>query len=254
MRCSVVLWTLALSVAARAAERPLAVAAASDLRFAMEELAAEFQEQRPGVAVKVSYGASGSLFAQLSERGPFDLFFSADADYPRRLETAGHALPGSLFRYAIGRMVLWLPRSSGIDPGRGLETLLAPEINKVAIANPRHAPYGRAAVAALEHAGLFGRIQDKLVLGETVAQAAQFAQSGAAEAAIIAHALALSPAMQQAGRYCEIPLDTYPRLVQGGLILKWARDPAAARSFRDFVLGQQGSRILRRWGFLLPQD
>ena len=232
----------------------LAVAAASDLKFAMEDLASDYQKRNPGVFVKVSYGSSGSFFAQLTQEAPFDLFFSADAEYPKRLEAAGHALPGSYFLYAVGRIVLWVPRSSGNDPARGFGTLLAPEVKKVAIANPRHAPYGRAAEAALKHAGLHERLQTKLVLGENVAQASQFAQSGAADAAIIAHALALSPPMQEAGRHWEIPTSTYPRLEQGGLILKWASDPGAAQAFRDFVLGAHGSRILKRWGFQLPRD
>jgi molybdate transport system substrate-binding protein len=240
--------------AAPSAASDLVVAAASDLKFAMEEVVAGFQKQRPEIAVQLSYGSSGNFYAQLSERAPFDLFFSADAEYPKRLEAAGQGLPGSYFLYAVGRIVLWVPRSSGIDPARGLEILLAPGIKKVAIANPRHAPYGRAAEAALEHAGLYERIQPKLVLGENVAQAAQFAQSGAADAAIVAHSLALAPAMEQSGRYWELPPGTYPRLDQAGLILKWASDPGAANAFRAFVLGPEGSRILGRWGFVLPRD
>lgn len=221
----------------------------------MDELAADFQRRQPGILVKVSYGSSGNFFAQLSQRAPFELFFSADAEYPRRLEAEQHALPGSFFLYAVGRVAVWVPRTTPVDLMRqGMKALLLPQIKKVAIANPRHAPFGRAAEAALRHFGIYDAVQPKLVLGENVAQAAQFAQTGAADAAIIAYSLALAPAMQMDGRFWEVPLDAYPRMEQGGLILKWAKDPAAARSFRDHVLGAEGRAILKRWGFFLPGD
>jgi molybdate transport system substrate-binding protein len=219
---------------ARSAE--IAIAAASDLKFAMEELVQDFQKRNPGALVKLSYGASGNFFAQLQQQAPFDLFFSADFEYPRRLEADGHTLPGTTFVYAVGRLALWVPRASSAEiDAQGLRTLLVPEIRKIAIANPRHAPYGRAAEAALRHFGVYESVLPKLVLGENVAQAAQFAQSGAADAALIAHSLVLAPAMQAGGRFWEVPLGAYPRMEQGGAILKWAKDPALARAFRDYV-------------------
>lgn len=246
---------LALGAPAWAAEQTLFVAAASDLKFAMDELAADFQRRQPGISVRVSYGSSGNFFAQLSQQAPFELFFSADAEYPRRLEAEQCGLPGSFFIYAVGRVVVWVPRSAGVDLMKlGVKALLAPGIQKVAIANPRHAPYGRAAEAALRHFGIYDAVQPKLVLGENVAQAAHFAQTGAADAAIIAYSLARASAMQADGRFWEVPLDAYPRLEQGGLILKWAKDPAAARSFREHVLSAEGRAILKRWGFFLPAD
>ena len=252
------LWALAallLLAPGQARSAELAVAAASDLKFAMDELVQGFEKRRPGAVVKVSYGASGNFFAQLQQQAPFDLFFSADFEYPRRLEADGYSLPGTTFLYAVGRLALWVPRASPADiDAAGLRALLAPEIRKIAIANPRHAPYGRAAEAALRHFGLYESLQPKLVLGENVAQAAQFAQSGAADAALIAHSLVLAPAMQAGGRFCEVPLAAYPRLEQGGAILKWAKDPALARAFRDYVQGQHGRAILKRWGFFLPGE
>ena len=237
-----------------AAEREIIVAAASDLKFAMDELAADFQKGHPDVSVRVSYGSSGNFFAQLSQKAPFDLFFSADAQYPRRLEAEGHALADSVFLYAVGRLVVWVPRSLPVDLEKaGLKALLEPNIKKVAIANPRHAPYGRAAEAALKHAGLYASVQPKLVFGENVAQAAQFAESGAADAGLIAYSLALAPAMQKAGRFSPIPLEAYQRMEQGGLILKWTKQEATARAFREYVLGAAGRAILRRWGFSLPE-
>jgi molybdate transport system substrate-binding protein len=239
--------------AARAAE--LVVAAASDLKFAMDELIADFQKRTPDAVVKVSYGSSGNFFAQLQQQAPFDLFFSADFEYPRRLEAEGHTLASTTFVYAVGRLAVWVPRASPVDlDAQGLRALLAPEIRKIAIANPRHAPYGRAAEAALRHFGIYESVQPKLVLGENVAQAAQFAQSGAADAALIAHSLALAPAMQAEGRFREVPVASYPRMEQGGVILKWTEQPKLARAFRDFVQGAQGRAILRRWGFSLPGE
>jgi len=254
-RLLLALLALALGAPASAAPRELFVAAASDLKFAMDELAADFQKRQPDVVVKLSYGSSGNFFAQLSERAPFELFFSADAEYPRRLEREGHALPGSFFVYAVGRVAVWVPRTASVDlTKQGIKSLLAPVIKKVAIANPRHAPYGRAAEAALRHFGLYDAVSPKLVLGENVAQAAQFAQTGAADAAIIAYSLALAPSMQMDGRFWEVPQDAHPRMEQGGLILKWARDPRAARLFREHVLGAEGRALLKRWGFFLPGD
>lgn len=242
-----------LGAQASAVEREITLAAASDLKLAMDELAADFQKRRPDVAVKVSYGSSGNFFAQLSQKAPFDLFFSADAEYPRRLDAGGHALPGSFFLYAVGRLVVWVPRSPAFDLEKaGVRVLLGPDIKKVAIANPRHAPYGRAAESALKHAGIYESVKPKLVFGENVAQAAQFAESGAADAGIIAYSVALAPAMQNAGRFSEIPLEAYPRMEQGGVILKWTQEPAVARAFREYVLGRAGRAILERWGFFLP--
>lgn len=231
----------------------LTVAAAADLKFAFDELVSAFQEKHPGTKVKVAYGSSGNFFAQIQNRAPFDVYFSADADYPRKLANAGHALDTNVFLYAIGRLVVWTPKTSAIDVEKlGMQSLLAPSVRKVAIANPRHAPYGVAAVAAMKSLGVHEAVEPKLVFGENIAQAAQFAQSGAADAGIIALSLALAPQMREAGRYWEIPLEEYPTMGQGGMILKGTKHPEAARAFRDFVLGTTGRDMLRRWGFFLP--
>lgn len=255
-------WRVALAAllalfagAAPAAERELRVAAAADLKFALDELAVAFRVARPDVALKVTHGSSGNFFAQLDNQAPFDVFLSADADYPRRLDAAGRGLPDSFFVYGIGRIVLWVPQGSALDlDGLGLRALLDPRVRRVAIANPRHAPYGRAAEAALRHYRLYDAVKPKLVLGENVAQAAQFAWSGAADAGIVALSLAAAPAMGAAGRFVEVPLEAYPRLEQGGLILRWAKDADAARAFRLFLLAEQGRAVLGRYGFLPPPD
>jgi len=228
------------------------VAAAADLQFAFEELVASFERTRPDIRVEASYGASGNFFAQLVNHAPFDVFLSADMDYPRRLanELGSAEAP---FAYTVGHLVVWVPRRSTLAVDQlGIKTLLDPSVRKIAIANPRHAPYGRAAEAALKSLKVYDSVKGRLVLGENVAQAAQFVQSGAADAGVFSRSLALAPAIRDAGRFWEIPQDTYPRLEQGGLILPWAEDASAAIAVRDFLLGNEGKAVLRRFGFDAP--
>ena len=237
--------TLLLASCSEPVAPPLRVAAASDLRFALDEIAASFRQDHPDLPVDVVYGSSGAFYTQIRNGAPFDLYLSADAEYPRLLAEEGLILEGSEFVYAVGRLVLW--RDSGeVDE----QTLLDAAVQKIAIANPQHAPYGRAAEAALQSLGLYEQIKDKLVLGENVAQALQFVQSGGADAGIVALALALAPTVE--GCFWELPLDSYPRMEQSGAILRTARDPEAARAFRDFVL-DEGRPILDRYGLTLPE-
>ena len=242
---------LATWLSSRAGE--LTVAAAADLKFAMEELVAEFHTNQPGTTVKVTYGSSGNFFAQIQNRAPFDLYFSADIEYPRKLAEAGHALDANVFIYGVGRIVVWAPKSSPLRVEQlGIQSLMAPSVKKIAIANPQHAPYGRAALAAMKSLGVYEQVESRLVYGENIAQTSQFIQSGAADAGIIALSLALAPQMRTAGRYWEVPMDAYPKMEQGGMIVKWTKQPDAARVFRDFVVGQHGREVLKRYGFFLP--
>jgi molybdate transport system substrate-binding protein len=139
----------------------------------------------------------------------------------------------------------------------GIQSLLASSVKKIAVANPTHAPYGRAAVAAMKSLKVYERVEPNLVYGENIAQTAQFVQSGAADShaaiGVIALSLAIAPQMRNAGRYWEIPLDAYPKMEQGGIILKWTKGADAARAFRDFVLGKHGRDVLKRYGFFLPE-
>jgi len=154
----------------------LLVAAAADLNPALNEVAQQFQ-RNTGTHVKISFGASGALTQQIQNGAPFDVFFSADMDYPRQLIAQGQADAASLFQYSLGKLVLWVPASSSLDvEHKGMDILLDSSVKKIAIANPQHAPYGRAAVGALKHAGLYDRLTERLVLGENVSQAAQFAE------------------------------------------------------------------------------
>jgi molybdate transport system substrate-binding protein len=223
------------------------IAAAADLRFAMDEIAAQFQKAHPEVNVKTSYGSSGQFTQQIENGAPFDVFCSADAAYPRKLAAEGLALPGSEFVYAIGHIIVWVPASSPIQL-TGPEALRDPSIRHIAIANPEHAPYGRAAEAALRSLGLYDQVKDKLVYGENVSQVLQFVQTGAADVGITA----LSLAVRAGGRYRELPPDSYPKMEQGGIILKSSKQAALAQQFRAFLLGEQARSILKRYGFYLP--
>lgn len=229
----------------------ITIAAASDLNFAFKELVVEYEKITDN-HVKLSLGSSGNFYAQIQNGAPFDLYFSADIGYPRKLEEAGLTVSGSLYRYAVGRIVLWAGTASRLDVSKGLDVLREPGIKKIAIANPKHAPYGRAAVAAMESSRVYESVREKLILGENISQAAQFIESGACEIGIIALSLALSPAMNGKGAYWEIPAEAYPPLEQGAVILKQSRNQEAARRFLEFLKGPQGQDIMRRYGFLLP--
>jgi molybdate transport system substrate-binding protein len=227
----------------------LTVAAAADLKFALDNLVAEFQAKNPMVKVNVTYGSSGNFFVQLQNGAPFDLFFSADVRYPQKLAVAGLGAD-EIFIYAAGRIVLWVPKDSPLDVDKlGIKALLDPSIRRIAVANPKQAPYGRAAVAAMKTFDVYDQVTGRLVYGEDIAQTAQFVQSGAADIGILALSLALAPEMYYAGRFCEIPLDAYPRIEQGGLILKSTKNLETSRLFRDFVLGDEGAEVLKCYGF-----
>jgi molybdate transport system substrate-binding protein len=228
------------------------IAAAADLKFAMGELTESF-EKRTATKASVTYGSSGNFFSQLQNGAPFDLFFSADIDYPKKLEASGLAEPGTLHPYAVGRIVIWMPAESKVDlPKLGWNALLDASVQRIAIANPEHAPYGRAAVAAMQKAGVYEQLKSKLVYGENITQAAQFVQSGNAQAGIIAMSLAVSPGMKN-GKSWEIPADMHPAIEQGAIILKSARNKAAAQAFLDFVKSAEGIAVLAKYGFALPE-
>lgn len=231
----------------------LIIAAASDLNFAFKNLVGEF-EKKTGVHVKLSLGSSGNFFSQIQNGAPFDLYFSADIRYPRKLEDAGYAVSGSLYRYAVGRIVVWVPLRSSLAVEKvGMEALLDASMKKIAIANPKHAPYGRAAVAAMEHFKVYDRAKDKLVLGENISQAAQFVESGACDIGIVALSLALAPSMKSAGKYWEIPIEAHPPLEQGAVILKSSKNQEAAKRFLEFLKGSQGQEIMQRYGFTVSR-
>jgi len=231
----------------------LTIAAAADLKFALDDLVKQFEEKYPATKVNVTYGSSGNFFAQFQSGAPFDLFFSAHIAYPRKLAEKGLGAD-DVFLYAIGCIVVWVPKDSPVAVDKlGIKALLEPSIRKIAVANPEHAPYGRAAVAALKALNVYDQVASRLVYGENIAQTAQFVQSGAADVGILALSLAVAPQMRDAGRFWQVPLDAYPRMEQGGIILKSAKDLETARAFRDFVLGDHGREVLKHYGFYLPE-
>ena len=240
------LFLLFASIACTAQE--ITVAAAADLNYALKEIAQKYESQT-GKKVQITFGSSGNFFTGIQNGAPYDVFFSADIDYPRKLEAAGLTVPGTLYQYAVGRIVLWVPNQSKLNLNQGLAVLTDPSVRKIAIANPQHAPYGRAAVAALRSTNLYDRVSSKFVMGENISQTAQFVQSGNADIGIIALSLAKGPAMANAGRYHMIPSDTYPPIEQAAVVLKSAKDQAAARQFLDFVKSHTGSEVLARYGF-----
>ncbi|MBI4472300.1 MAG: molybdate ABC transporter substrate-binding protein [Acidobacteria bacterium] len=238
MRLLVALFCLLAALPAGGVE--IRVAAASDLNFAIKEIIAEFERQT-GYKVLLTLGSSGNFFAQISNGAPFEVFLSADLIYPEQLEARGLAAPGSTFTYGAGRIALW---SRTIDVSRGMESLLAPSIRKIAIANPKHAPYGRAAVSAMRKANVYQHVKEKIVLGENISQAAQFVQSGAADVGIIALSLALADPMKSAGKHWVVPGE---ELQQGAIILK--RAGPAAREFFEWLRGPSARKIFEKYGF-----
>lgn len=231
--------------------KEIIVAAAADLSSALKELSDSY-EKKTGVQVKLSFGASGALTQQIQNGAPFDVFFSADMDYPRQLIASGHADGATLYQYAVGRLVLWVPADSPLDvEHQGMKVLLDATVKKIAIANPQHAPYGRAAAAALKHAGLYDKVADRLVLGENISQAAQFVESGNAQIGFVALAHAVTT--QGKGKYWEVPPDSYLPLAQGVVVLSHATRKKEALEFLEFVKTNAAVEILRKYGFTLPK-
>ena len=227
------------------------VAAAADLKPVLDEAAKRLAAGTSRIRLEPTYGSSGSMHAQLRQHAPFDVFLSADVDYPRDLVAQGIGSKADLFTYATGRIVIWVPMSSKLAIERdGLRALAG--ASRIAIANPLHAPYGKAAEAALRQARLWDQLEGRLVLGENVAQAVQFVQSGAADAGIVAKSLAVTPALRAAGRFTEIPETAHPPIVQGGLILPWAVSRDAAVKLRDFLTSDEGRRLFASSGFGAP--
>lgn len=240
-------------VSAAPQKKHIRVAAASDLQTVMPQIAKAF-EQQTQIAVDLSFGSSGNFFAQIQNGAPFDLFFSADSEFPARLIRANLTEPRNTAVYAIGSLVLWISPAADCDPQTAKwNCLLQPLVTKIAIANPAHAPYGRAAVAALQSAHIYDQVRARLVLGENISQAAQFAQSGNAQAGILAHSQSLSPALR-AGKSWEIPRGTYPPIEQTVVVLKTSAEKSASRDFVKFVTEGAGQAILEQSGFQPPRS
>jgi len=242
---------LAMVCISRCAAQEITAAAAADLQFAMQDIADRFQKET-GRTVKLIYGSSGNFFQQLQNGAPFDIFFSANLDYAKQLEAAGLTEPGSYYQYARGKIVIWVPKDSKLDVSSGLQVLLNPSIKKIAVANPQHAPYGQAAVAAMQKEHIYDKVQDKLVLGENISQTASFVVSGSADVGIVALSLAMSPNMKDRGRYAEIPSDEYPPIEQACVILRSSKNKEAAKQFLSFFERPAIGDVLKSYGFEVP--
>jgi molybdate transport system substrate-binding protein len=230
------------------AAQEITVAAAADLQSAMQDVAARF-ERETGIKVKVIFGSSGNFFQQIQNGAPFDMFFSANLDYPKRLEAAGLIENGSYYQYAKGKIVVWVPNDSKINLNSGLKALLDPSVKKIAIANPLHAPYGQAAVSAMQKEGIYDSAKDKFVLGENISQTASFVVSGSADIGVVALSLALSPNMKDKGRYKEIPTDEYSPIEQACVILSSSKNKEIAQQFLTYFKTAAVGDLLAGYGF-----
>jgi len=239
---------------ARAQTDVPAIAAASDLKFALEDIAARFRVDTAR-EVRLSFGSSGNYFRQISEGAPFQMFLSADESFVFRLHETGKTEDRGVL-YAVGRIVLFAPNGSTLKvdaKAEGLRAALAAnQVHRFAIANPEHAPYGRAAEQALRALGLWDAMKNRLVLGENVSQAAQFAAGGSAQGGIFAYSLSLSPSVSKLGRYVLLPEDLHRPLRQQMVLVKGAK--ATARTFYTYLQQPASRTILARYGFTLPGD
>ncbi len=230
------------------------VAAASDLQFAIEEIAQEFTAET-SMRVRLSLGSTGNFARQIREGAPFQIFMAADEKFIEELHRDGFTR-GEGDLYALGRIVMMVPHGSSLEADGQLDTLAAAldagAINRFAIANPEHAPYGMRAEEALRHRGLWEPLQPHLVLGENVSQAAQFALSGNAEGGIIAYSLALAPGVAERGTFELIPEEWHHPLRQRMALLNNAGPVAEA--FYDYMNGPAARAVMERYGFVLPGD
>lgn len=245
---------LALLPTAASAQTTPTIAAASDLKFALEEITALFKAEA-GKEVRLTFGSSGNFTTQLLQGAPFEIFLSADEGFVFKLADAGKTIDrGTL--YAEGRIVLFAPKGSPLKADEGFKDLRAAltdgRIQRFAIANPEHAPYGRAAEQALKGQGLWDAIKPKLVLGENVSQAAQFASAGSTQGGIFAYSLVLAPVVGSLGNYALIPSDWHAPLRQRMVLMKNAGE--TARAFYRFVQSPAARVIFRKFGFVLPGE
>ena len=230
----------------------LTIAAAADLSSALKDIGDTF-ETNTGVHLRLSFGASGALTQQIENGAPFDLFFSADMGYPQQLIKDNQAESSSLYEYAVGKLVLWVPADSPLDvEHKGIQVLLDPSVTKISIANPQHAPYGCAAVEALKHAGVYDRLSDRFVIGENISQAAQFVESGNTQAGFVALAHAAAPSMQGKGKYWIVPADYYSELAQGVVIVSHSSHKKKAEQFLQYFKTKPVSEALQKYGFTIP--
>jgi len=228
------------------------IAAAADLTYCIEDLNQTYRQSHAGTELKVSTGSSGNFSTQIENGAPFDLFLSADVQYPKRLANGGYVDQSTLTVYAVGRIVLWTAKPDTVNLDRGLEVLRdRVAVKRIALANPEHAPYGRAAKAVLENSGLWSEVQDRIVQGENIAQTAQFVETGNADAGFVALSLLLSPNLKNRGRYIEVDTKLYPKLEQAMVLTTNGSKRSAARDYFQFLRSEAARKIFDQYGFTL---
>ncbi len=232
----------------------VSVAAAADLTFCIEELNQGYRHSHPDTELKVSTGSSGNFYTQIEHGAPYDVFLSADISFPRKLVDEGFADGSTLSVYSVGRLALWTTKPDTVSLDKGIEVLRDPAVKRIAIANPEFAPYGRAAKAALETAGLWNEVQSRIVTGENIAQTAQFVQSGNADVGFVALSLLYTPTLRNVGRYVQVDPKLYPPLQQALVLTKTGTGNSAARDYLQFLGSQEARTIFDRYGFEKPAD
>lgn len=239
------------AVSGLSAAETLRVAAAANLVHAMADLAAAFQDAHPDIKVETSFGASGSLVAQIKHGAPYDVFLSADLDYPQALIATEHAREESLFIFAVGQLALW---SSHAERNMSdlVATLRSPSIQKIAIANPATAPYGRAAQQALMQLGLWTLLQPKLVIAENISQTAQFVDSGNADLGFVALSSIKSPPLDGRGIWQIVSASLHSPLAHGAILTNRGGNNPAARKFMDFLRSDAARNVFARYGYDVP--
>jgi molybdate transport system substrate-binding protein len=225
------------------------IAAAADLRFAMDEVVTQFKSLNTQAKIEVIYGSSGNAFTQISNGAPYDMFFSADIMYPQKLKEAGLTVTNPKL-YAIGRIVLW---STTLDVSKGVEGLVLFPKAKIALANPYHAPYGKRAIESIQFYQIYEKVNSQLIYGENISQAAQFCITGNADIGILALALVLAPSMADKGKYVLIDEKSHEPLMQGFVILNQAKDNKTAFAFAEYIETKPARDILEKYGFTLPK-
>ena len=252
MNKSLIILALAISCLKPALAATVTIAAAADLTYCIQELDQKYRHNHPDAELKVSTGSSGNFYTQIQPGAPFDVFLSADTSFPKKLVGQGLADNSTLTVYAVGRLALWTTKPQTISLDKGIEVVRDPAVKRIAIANPEFAPYGRAAKAALETAGLWNKIQNRIVMGENISQTAQFVQSGNADVGFVALSLLYTPALRNVGHYVQVDPKLYPPLQQALVLTKTGAGNPAAKDYLQFLNSSDARAIFDRYGFELP--
>jgi molybdate transport system substrate-binding protein len=241
----IILFLCFIAIIGEVCAQTVKVAAAANLRYVLEEIKKQYEAEKPGSTIDITFGSSGTLTQQILNGANFDLFLAADTDFPQKIADSGFAA-GEVTTYIYGKLALW---SLTLDVSAGLQTVLLPAVKKIAIANPKGAPYGESAVELLKNQGLYDIISDKIVWGDNISQAAQFAFSGNAELGFIALSLALAPEMQSKGKYYVFPEEICPPLEQAGVLIKGSEKNSEAPQFLNYIRSNKCNGLWTKYGY-----